>query len=113
LRNARGAVPDLEPPAADPADFGPHPDYGYPTSRTQLLLVPTTTATVGEVNAALASVGAVIISGSPLLGTFGVAIADVGDHSALLAALDTLRADPAFEDRTIAIRHRQRGSPWS
>ena len=53
-------------------------------------------------NAALALVGAVIVSGSPLLGTFGVAIPDTGDHLALLEALTDLRAHPAFEDRTTA-----------
>ena len=53
-------------------------------------------------NAALARVGAVIVSGSPLLGTFGVAIPDTGNHLALLDALANLRVDPAFEDRTTA-----------
>ena len=94
--NARGAIPDLAPPPTDGADFSPHPVYGYPTSRTTLLALPAADATVGQVNDALAAVGVTVVGGSPLLGNLFVAIADTGDHAALLAALTALRSSVAF-----------------
>ena len=79
--------------------------YGHPTSTTTLLLLPAGDATVGQVNDALASVGATLLGGLALLDVLVVAvprvndpldIPDRGDHAGVLTALDALRASPAF-----------------
>jgi PKD repeat protein len=95
---ARSAIPDLAPPPTLASDLSPHPDYGRPTSRTRLLVLPAATATIGQVNDALAAVGASIVAGMPRLHTIEVAIADTGDLTTLLATLTSLRAAPGIED---------------
>ena len=95
---ARPAVPNLPPPPTLASDLSPHPDYGRPTSRTRLLVLPTATATIGQVNDAVAAVDGSIVAGMPLLHTIEVAIADTGDFTAWLAALASLRAAPGIQD---------------
>ena len=95
---ARPAVPNLPPPPTLASDLSPHPDYGRPTSRTRLLVLPTATATIGQVNDAVAAVDGSIVAGMPLLHTIEVAIADTGDFTAWLAVLASLRAAPGIQD---------------
>ena len=95
---ARSAITNLDPPVSTSADLSPHPDYGLMTSRTTFLVLPTTTATVGEVNDAIAAIDGSIVAGMALLGTIGVAIADTGDFSTWQPALDQLRVAPGIQE---------------
>jgi uncharacterized protein YkwD len=90
--NARSNLPLVEPPPTDPADFGPHPDYGLSTSRTQIIVLPTTTATIGALNTVLAEEGLTVIGSFPILQSLAVVVPDPGDHSNVLAALERLRS---------------------
>lgn len=92
------AIPDLAPPPTLESDLSPHPDYGLPTSRTTFLVLPTATATIAQVNDAIAAIGGSIVAGMPVLDTITVAIADAGDFSAWKPALDSLRAAPGIAD---------------
>jgi uncharacterized protein YkwD len=94
--NARANVPTTQPPADTLSEFAPHPVYGYPTSRTDLLVLPTTSATVAQVNAALRSAGATVTGGYSLFGTFSVSVLDRSDFSPLLDAQRILRASPGI-----------------
>ncbi|MGE5211981.1 MAG: S8 family serine peptidase, partial [Acidobacteriota bacterium] len=95
---ARPAIPDLAPPPTFESDLSPHPDYGLPTSRTTVLVLPTATATIAQVNDAIGAIGGSIVAGMPVLDTITVAIADAGDFSAWKPALDSLRAAPGIAD---------------
>ena len=83
-------IPDITAPEAN--DLAPHPKTTVPTSRTRIVLAPTTIATVGAFNDLLAANDLTIIGGLTTLKQLIVATPDPGDHSAVIAAATALRA---------------------
>ncbi len=99
---ANDHIPDITFPLQLADDMSPHPDWGFLTSRTRILLGFTDTATVTQANAALQAATVAIIGGLPEVDILLVAAQDTPDFSGLTAALDTLRADPAVDFAAIS-----------
>ena len=90
-------LPAQDAPSEDPASFGVEPTWGLTISRTTILVLFSSSATVSEANGLLAATHARVVGRLSGTGAVVLNIADAGDgdFTDLFAALDTLRASPA------------------
>jgi plastocyanin len=97
---ARDAIPRIRFPEADPAEVAQHPLLTLSASTTRILAGVAESATVGDVNAALAAADAEIVGGLPALGMLLLSVPEetgpLGRFTALDEALRSLRASGAF-----------------
>jgi hypothetical protein len=91
---ARAHIPNQAFPEASEADISQHPIFGLMVSRTRILVTVAPTATVGQVNAALATASVNLLGGLPELGMILVGAPDTLDFSGLGTSLASLRASP-------------------
>ena len=95
-------IPEIAFPPGTEDDLSPHPIWNFLTSRTRILLSFEASATVAEANAALAAAGVVVVGGLPRVDTLLVLAEDTPDFSALEAALEVFRNDPAVAFATMS-----------
>ncbi|MEX1253326.1 MAG: flexitail domain-containing putative surface protein [Dehalococcoidia bacterium] len=90
-------IPDVAFPPQGEDEVDIHPRLATLTSRTDIIVGFTSTATVGDANDALADAGVIVVGGLPDLGMVLVQAPDTPDFSGLDAALGVLQAHPAVE----------------
>jgi plastocyanin len=95
-------VPDIASPDSSAADVSVHPTLAMPVSRTRILVELSPTATVAQVNAALAAAQVGILGGQPSLNWLTVGADDTPDLSALTAALQSLRSSSAIVNASLS-----------
>jgi plastocyanin len=99
---ARGRIPDLGFCRGRPRDIARHPTLGVDMSRTRILVTFSPTATVAQINAALATADVTIAGGLPRSGLLLVTAADTPDFSALDRAATALQASPGVQAASIS-----------
>ena len=90
-----GHVPDVAFPDYSDGDLALHPDLLVDTSQSRVVAGFADTATVADANAALAAAGGTIIGGISELRTVLLTVEPGTGFTAVDAAVDVLRADPA------------------
>src|SRR5262249_15757541 len=93
---AQDPIPAVPFPPNDPNTGAMHPRLAVVVSRTRILVRFTGEATVEQANTALQAAGVTIVGGLPRFRLLLVTAPDVPDLSALLAAAESLNANPAI-----------------